>query len=173
MSSTHKDTDRYIGATGQSDEPMIIGGPLDQLRYNYFIRLTMLHPKDSNELDWTKGIVITETAATARYVLDRVEITHTVSWSSSLRSAFGLRGTISITEPGGVSLYDSILRSAHSLNIKNHMEATYMLDVHFIAEVDPKTSQGRIQRMWPYKWPIKITNITSNIQLLQLLICLF
>ena len=163
MSSTHKDTERYQGATA-TEQAMVVGGPLDYLRYNYFLRLTMVKPEDAKEKDFSKGIIITETGSTARYVIDTVEITHTVSWSSALRSAFGLRGTISITEPGGVSLYDAILRSAHSLNIKNHLEATYLLDVHFIAESNPELSTGGLKRAFAYTWPIKITNITSNIQ---------
>ena len=163
MSSTHKDSERYREATGP-EQALVIGGPLDYFRYNYFLRLTMVNPQDAKAKDFSKGIIITETGSTARYVIDTVEITHTVSWSGALRSAFGLRGTISITEPGGVSLYDSILRSAHSLNIKNHLEATYLLDVHFIAEVEPRTSKGSLKRIFPYTWQIKITNIRSNIQ---------
>tara|TARA_B100000809_G_scaffold108245_1_gene106738 strand:- start:476 stop:2548 length:2073 start_codon:yes stop_codon:yes gene_type:complete len=123
----------------------------------------MVHPVDVKQLDYTKGIIITESGSTARYVIDTVEITHTVSWSGHLRSAFGLRGTISITEPGGVSLYDSILRSASALNIKNHMEATYLLSVHFVAEDEPEIG-GELMRIFPYTWPVKVTNITSNIQ---------
>ena len=164
MSSTHKDTDRYTLTTGQEAPPLTVGGPLDYFRHNYFLRLTMLNPRDAKDKNYAKGIIITETASTARYVLDTVEITHTVSWSHALRSAFGLRGTIRITEPGGVSLYDSILRSAHSLGIKNHLEATYLLDVHFIAEVNPELSTGSLERFYPYSWVIKVTNIISNIQ---------
>ena len=143
---------------------MTVGGPLDYIRYNYFLRLTMVHPKDAKEKDFSKGIIITETGATARYVLDTVEITHSVGWGSTLRSAFGLRGTLSIQEPGGVSLYDSILRSAHSLGIKNHLEATYLLTVQFIVENEPELSTGGLGWLYQYTWTIKVTNITSNIR---------
>ena len=48
MSSTHKDTERYQGATA-TEQAMVVGGPLDYLRYNYFLRLTMVKPEDAKE----------------------------------------------------------------------------------------------------------------------------
>jgi len=162
MSSTHKDSERYQSMG--TDNSLTVGGPLDYLRYNYFLRLTMVHPTDANTLDFSKGIIITETGATARYVLDTVEITHTVGWGHTLRSAFGLKGTLSINEPGGVSLYDSILRSANALGIKNHLSATYLLTIQFIVESEPELSTGGLKHLFRYTWPIKVTNITSSIQ---------
>ena len=55
MSSTHKDTERYQGATA-TEQAMVVGGPLDYLRYNYFLRLTMVKPEDAKEKDFSKAL---------------------------------------------------------------------------------------------------------------------
>ena len=165
MATTHNDDERYnkaIGANarggiGEEEGKFILGSLLDHFNYTYHLRFTMLNPTQAKKMDASLGVVMVESAATTRYIIDSFELTQSVGWTRVTRSAFGGRGTLNLTEAGGASFLDSILRAATFLKIPNYLEATYLMEVSF-----PTESPEDI-KLPTYKWLFKCTGITTNV----------
>jgi hypothetical protein len=165
MATTHDDDARYNkaigvqarGLSGKGKGKFLLGSMLDRFNYTYHLRFTMLNPIESIKMDPSLGVVMVESATTSRYIIDSFELTQTVGWDKVTRSAFGGRGTLVITESGGASYLDSMLRAATLLKIPDYKEATYLMEVSFPTESpsDP---------MLPtYKWLFKITGMAVNV----------
>ena len=114
MATTHNDDERYNkaigsqarGGIGEEKGKFILGSLLDHFNYTYHLRFTMLNPIQSKEMDPSLGVVMVESAATTRYIIDSFELTQSVGWTRVTRSAFGGRGTLTLSEAGGASFLD-------------------------------------------------------------------
>ena len=135
MATTHNDDERYNkaigsqarGGIGEEKGKFILGSLLDHFNYTYHLRFTMLNPIQSKEMDPSLGVVMVESAATTRYIIDSFELTQSVGWTRVTRSAFGGRGTLNLSEAGGASFLDSILRAATSVSYTHLTLPTILL----------------------------------------------
>lgn len=119
--------------------------------YNYYTRLTIVHPKDVNTLDITKGRILAETATTGKFVMGDITWDTHVAPNSITSIAFHATGNMKIYEPLGVRFFDYIRFAAVELGMENHFDARYFLEVEIVSEDLPDNSNFK------YIWPIMIT----------------
>jgi len=130
------------------------------VNYTYHITLAMVHPENVNELDIEKGIIFSETGATAKYQIESLNFSNIVGWNKSIRSGFATQGTIELYEPLGLTFYDAWFTISNALGIDNPTRAGFILEVRFIGQNADNTNN--INTGLPvYRWPILINGVTS------------
>jgi hypothetical protein len=93
----------------------------------------MVHPTELSKLDGAIGsrsVLIADNARVAKYNISNVEQIFTVGHNVA-REGFGNRFTMTISEPNGVSLLNTIVVAARKIGIQNHLHAGYLLAIDF------------------------------------------
>lgn len=121
------------------------------MAHTYSSRLTIVHPELSNLLDPRVGIVIAETAASGRYIIGDIEWESFCAPNSTTLTTFNGNGSLKIYEPLGMSLYDYIKAGAYQLQIDNHLDARFLLEIEVISENMPESGS-----QYKYIWPIML-----------------
>ena len=119
---------------------------------SYYIKLSVVHPQKIDSLvhKANEKIIIAETGATAIFNITDLEIAHVVSWGAETRSANGQIANITITEVNGCRFFDYLIRACEELNIKNYINATYLLEVEFRSTGDDNDGTGYSSNHSPY-----------------------
>lgn len=127
--------------------------------YTYYNRLTLVHPKDVNSLDISKGRIIAETATTGKFILSDISWDSAISPNKDTAIAYNTTGDIKIYEPLGVRLLDYIRFAALEVGLDNHLDARFFLEMEIVAETIPDNKQFR------YIWPIMFlaTEVKSSV----------
>src|SRR6056300_1651423 len=103
--------------------------------YSYNISIHMVHPRNSNQFDLNSGtILMADNSQDPRYIVTDVEQIFSVG-HGQVRSAYGNKFTIKLSEPNGTSFLESIALSARQLGIESHLHAKYYLTIEFIGRL--------------------------------------
>jgi len=114
--------------------------------YTYNISMFMIRPDSVPEMERNislsgRSVLIIDNAREARYNISDLE-QHYVSGHNKVRSAFGHRFNITVSEPNGVTLLDTIRKAANRLGIVNHQQAIYLLRIEF----NGRTANGAVRK---------------------------
>lgn len=102
---------------------------------DYRLRLSLLRAQDATTYDPSKGIVLAESATTSRFILTDLELTQTYSLSPNARTAFGVKGVITIIDPSGLRFMDALVQTGASLGIKNSLlNGRILIEVEFVGQ---------------------------------------
>lgn len=130
------------------------------MAHTYYSRLTIVHPKNSGELDPRLGLVIAETATTGRFIIADISWESATAPNADTTVAYHSFGEIKIYEPLGMGLFDYIKSAAYTIGCENHLDAGFLLEIEILAEKMPKDSTAH-----KYIWPIMIlaTEVKSSV----------
>lgn len=105
----------------------------DDPTVTYYARLSLVHPNATKTLTPANNekLIVAETATTSRFYIEDIQIAQTVSWNGETRSTPGAIINFTIKETLGVSLMDYLIRGCQDLDIKNHLQAPYLLEIEF------------------------------------------
>lgn len=87
----------------------------------------------SKNPDWSKKIIIAQTGVDAKYFLDNLEFTSTISPTAHTRTTLSADFKFTVTEPNGMSLIDKIFSASVNAGISNYMQIPYYLEITFKA----------------------------------------
>ena len=134
---------------------------------SYYIKLSVVHPQKIDSLvpKANEKIIIAETGATAIFNITDLEIAHVVSWGAETRSANGQIANITITEVNGCRFFDYLIRACEELNIKNYINATYLLEVEFRSTGDDNDGTGYSSNHSPYYFVYSLKFNDVNMQI--------
>jgi hypothetical protein len=103
--------------------------------------------------------LIIDNAGLANYNITNLE-QHNVVGHSRVRNTFANRFTIQVAEANGVTLLDTIRRSAAAMGIIDHKQAVYILVIEF----NGRKSDGRASKhSQVFYYPIKITDFQFKV----------
>jgi len=130
--------------------------------YNYRIKMTQINPivLDSNLAEVTrKGITIIDSAGIPEFSVDSLEQIYVLG-HGLIRSAVGNRFDFTISEPDGATLFDTMIQSARSMGISNHLQALYIIEISF-----PGRDENNVMSSLPtvFRYPVQITDATVTI----------
>ena len=99
--------------------------------YSYNVAIFMVHPRNADLYQINEQTVLmADNSQDPRYNVSSVEQTFRVG-HSQVRSTFGNRFSIRISEPNGTTFLEKIALAARSLEIENHLHAKYYITVEF------------------------------------------
>jgi len=116
--------------------------------YSYYTRLTLVHPKDVNSLDVTKGRILAETATTGKFIISDLSWESTLAPNHNTAIAYAIQGDLKVYEPLGFRFLDYIRFAALEVGIDNHLDARFFLEIEIVSETLSDNKQFR------YIWPI-------------------
>jgi hypothetical protein len=116
--------------------------------YSYYTRLTLVHPKDVNSLDITKGRIVAETATTGKFIISDLSWDSAVAPNHNTAIAYAIQGDLKILEPLGVRFLDYLRFAALEVGLDNHLDSRFFLEIEIVAETLPDNKKFR------YIWPI-------------------
>lgn len=94
----------------------------------------MIRPDSISNLDGNlndnDSVLIVDNAGLSQYNMNSLEQSF-VMGHNKVRNVFGNRFTITIAEPNGVTLLNTIRRAANQLGILNHQQAVYIIQIEF------------------------------------------
>lgn len=124
--------------------------------YTYNIKISMVKPDNI----FGEEVFIAENSTDASFNISSV--THTlVTGHSLVRSSYANTFDIIITEPNNVSFFERIVSASRKLRIKNHVNATYKIEISFPArKSDSKPDRYPSN---PFTYFVKIRNVEANI----------
>lgn len=134
-----------------------ITNPLNKYdTYTYNIKISMVRPNDI----FGEEVFIAENSTDASLNINSV--THTLVLGHSLvRSSYANTFDIVINEPNNVSFFERIVSASRSLRIKNHVNATYKIEISFPAR-DSNSKPVRYPST-PFIYFVKIVDLVANI----------
>ena len=129
----------------------------------YYSRLTIVNPQNVNKLDPRLGVVISETAATGRFVMGEINWDNLVSPNFQTSVAYNGYGDLKIFEPMGFTFFDYIRAAAFEVGCDNHLDARFLLEIEILAE--NFISETGIDSPFKYIWPIMLvsTDVKSSV----------
>jgi len=129
----------------------------------YYSRLTIVNPQNVNKLDPRLGVVISETAATGRFVMGEINWDNLVSPNFQTSVAYNGYGDLKIFEPMGFTFFDYIRAAAFEVGCDNHLDARFLLEIELLAE--NYISETGINSPFKYIWPIMLvsTDVKSSV----------
>jgi len=129
----------------------------------YYSRLTIVNPQNVNKLDPRLGVVISETAATGRFVMGEINWDNLVSPNFQTSVAYNGYGDLKIFEPMGFTFFDYIRAAAFEVGCDNHLDARFLLEIEILAE--DFISETGIDSPFKYVWPIMLisTDVKSSV----------
>lgn len=102
--------------------------------YTYNIKMYIMDPRDFPRRDRAiktgRAILIADNASVAKYNITNCEQIFTVG-HGQVREALGNRFDLTIVEPNGVTLLSTIKTAARQLQINNHINAGYLIQIEF------------------------------------------
>jgi hypothetical protein len=132
--------------------------------YTYNLKLYMIRPDNTPLMEKNISIpgnstLIIDNAGLANYNITNLE-QHNVVGHSRVRNTFANRFTIQVAEANGVTLLDTIRRSAAAMGIIDHKQAVYILVIEF----NGRKSDGRASKhSQVFYYPIKITDFQFKV----------
>jgi hypothetical protein len=132
--------------------------------YTYNLKLYMIRPDETPSMELNistpgKSTLIIDNAGLANYNITNLE-QHNVVGHSRVRNTFANRFTIQVAEANGVTLLDTIRRSAAAMGIIDHKQAVYILVIEF----NGRKSDGRASKhSQVFYYPIKITDFQFKV----------
>lgn len=113
--------------------------------YTYNISMFMIRPDSVSQMERNittgNAILIVDNAREARYNISDMEQSFLVGHNKA-RNTYAHRFDLTIAEPNGVTLLDTIRRAATQLGIVNHQQALYLLRIEFNGRV----SNGAVRK---------------------------
>ena len=133
------------------------------MAYTYYSRLTIVNPQNINNLDPRLGVVISETAATGRFVMGEINWDNLVSPNFQTSVAYNGYGDLKIFEPMGFTFFDYIRAAAFEVGCDNHLDARFLLEIEILAE--DFISDTGMDSPFKYVWPIMLisTDVKSSV----------
>tara|TARA_Y100000310_G_scaffold244057_1_gene248740 strand:- start:702 stop:2792 length:2091 start_codon:yes stop_codon:yes gene_type:complete len=140
---------------------------LDNVAYK--IKFFMIHPNhpdgikgdalDKKYVESISKIIIAETGTTNAFYVKDLGFSNAVSFRQQL-SPMGITGQLNIIEPYGMSLYERLVAASHKLDIENHLEAKYIIQINFQG-YKPDGQQTVVD----YEWfvPVWIVKMSSAV----------
>jgi hypothetical protein len=132
--------------------------------YTYNLKLYMIRPEHTPLMEENiktpgKATLIIDNAGAANYNINNLEQQYVVG-HNRVRNTFVNRFTIQVAEPNGVTLLDTIRRSAAAMGIIDHKQAVYILVIEFNGrKADGKASK----HPQVFYYPIKITDFQFKV----------
>jgi hypothetical protein len=131
--------------------------------YTYNIQLYMIPPDTAALLDQNisagRAVLIADNARLAQYNISDLEQLFVVG-HNKVRSAFANRFNMTIQEPNGVTLLDTIRKAASRLGIVNHIRALYLIKIEF----NGRLSDGKPKKHpQVFYWPIQIRQLQFQV----------
>lgn len=124
--------------------------------YVYNIKISMVSP-----VNFSKEKFIAENSTDS--TLNISSVTHTLVLGQSLvRSAYVNQFDIIIHEPNNVRFFEKIVRSAGELNIQNHINATYKIEISFPGRTH-NGSPSTYPKTKPFTYYVKFLKVDANI----------
>lgn len=122
--------------------------------YTYNTKISMVSP-----ITLQGDIPIAENSTDASFNIS--SITHTMVLGHSLvRNSYANQFDIIIDEPNNVTLFEKIVKSAQQLNIKNHVNATYKIQMTFMARDSEGTA---LRHSDEYVYYVKFLKVDADI----------
>jgi hypothetical protein len=113
--------------------------------YTYNISLYMISPDRVADLEKNisqgPSVLIVDNARNAKYNISDLEQIFVVG-NNQVRTAMGNKFTMTISEPNGVTLLETIRRAAQTLGMVNHLRAVYLIRIEF----NGRTSDGKSKK---------------------------
>jgi hypothetical protein len=106
-----------------------------------------------NELNAADSVLIVDNAGASQYNMNSLEQSF-VMGHNKVRNVFGNRFTITIAEPNGVTLLNTIRRAANKLGILNHQQAVYVIQIEFNGRM-PSGAANKHPQVFYYPVTIK------------------
>ena len=140
---------------------------LDNVAYK--IKFFMIHPNhpdgikgdalDKKYVESISKIIIAETGTTNAFYVKDLGFSNAVASTQQL-TPMGITGQLNIIEPYGMSLYERLVAASYKLNIENHLEAKYIIQINFQG-YKPDGQQTVVD----YEWfvPVWIVKMTSAV----------
>jgi len=135
----------------------------DNYTYNWAIH--MVHPRNAHRFEKNISAMNVKTIAhsgvESEVNIESVEQIQNVAFKSnqdrsSLANMFG----ITLTEPGGATLFTRIVKAARDLEIENHLSACYLLELKFLGYDQNGNSQ--VVETGPFYYMTSLMNLTFN-----------
>jgi hypothetical protein len=132
--------------------------------YTYNLKLYMIRPHNTPLMELNistpgNSTLIIDNAGLANYNITNLEQHNTVG-HSRVRNTFANRFTIQVAEANGVTLLDTIRRSAAAMGIIDHKQAVYILVIEF----NGRKSDGKASKhSQVFHYPIKITDFQFKV----------
>ena len=132
--------------------------------YTYNLKLYMIRPTDTPNMELNistggRSTLIIDNAGIANYNINNLEQQYVVG-HNRVRNTFVNRFTIQVAEANGVTLLDTIRRSAAAMGIIDHKQAVYILVIEF----NGRKSDGKASKHpQVFYYPIKITDFQFKV----------
>lgn len=126
----------------------------------YYIRLTLVNPRDLGKMDPALGQIIAETATTGKFFISDVVLEQAVAPNKNTLTAFNIGGELRIFEPLGFRMLDYIRWASLLVGCENHLDARYLLEIELLGDkIEDNDSSFK------YIWPIMLleTNVQGSV----------
>jgi hypothetical protein len=135
----------------------------DNYTYNWAIH--MVNPINAHrfEKNISQGNVKTIAHSGVESEINIESIEHILSTAfkkNQDRSSFANMFGVTMTEPGGATLFTRIVKAALDLDIENHLQACYLLELKFLAY--DQNGQPVVCDVGPYYYMCTLVNLTFN-----------
>ena len=100
----------------------------------YYVRLTLMNPRDLGKMDPSLGQIIAETATTGKFFISDVVLEQAVAPNKDTLTAFNIGGEMRIFEPLGFRMLDYIRWAALLVGCENHLDARYLLEIELLGD---------------------------------------
>lgn len=123
--------------------------------YTYWWGLHICHPRSTNSASAADIIensqeyyTLAETGAENEITIDSVMQDAILTFERENRNAVANIFDITLIEPGGLTLFNRIVKAAGDLGIENHLQAVYILELRFKGWDE----NGNLDSLGPYYW---------------------
>jgi hypothetical protein len=132
--------------------------------YTYNLKLYMIRPSDTPNMETNistrgKSTLIIDNAGIANYNINNLEQQYVVG-HNRVRNTFLNRFTMQVAEANGVTLLDTIRRSAAAMGIIDHKQAVYILVIEFNGRKADGLASKHPQVFY---YPVKITDFQFKV----------
>ena len=142
---------------------------LDNVAYK--IKFFMIHPNhpdgikgdalDKKYIESISKIIIAETGTTNAFYVKDLGFSNAVASTQQL-TPMGITGQLNIIEPYGMSLYERLVAASHKLDIENHLDTKYIIQINFQG-YKPDGQQTVVDYEWFVPvWIIKMTSAVTE-----------
>lgn len=128
--------------------------------YTYNLALYMVNRQDFSQLEQANKILIADNARRAQFnIIDLEQIF--VIGHNAVREALGNKFSMKIAEPIGTALLPTIIVSAGQLQIENHEQAGYIIEISFNGRL-PNGAAKKHDQVFYY--PVTITEFNFKVE---------
>lgn len=117
----------------------------------YYVRLTLVNPRDLGKMDPGLGQIIAETATTGKFFISDVVLEQAVAPNKATLTAYNIGGELKIFEPLGFRMLDYIRWASLLVGCENHLDARYLLEIELLGDVIEDNDSS-----FRYIWPIML-----------------